>query len=166
MCSPNKHQHMPYAQTPTHPHSLSSQHWCAAATTYVILSWCAEPKSACDSVSPSSSCWGCEREVSKFCLICCCICTMLVRTCSNVLRLCNANHLCMSLVLLLMPSAFLADPKTEAMTPLDLPLFGAAPAGGSWELPCPDTEGCARLGCCKQPCPGSSPLQPGLPKSV
>ena len=48
-----------------------------------------------------------------------------------------------------MPTAFLTDPNTEAITPLDFVLAGA-PVGGSWELPClccPEADGCASEGC-------------------
>ncbi len=37
----------------------------------------------------------------------------------------------MSLVLLLMPTAFLTDPSTDAITPLDLLGLAGAPLGGS-----------------------------------
>lgn len=58
----------------------------------------------------------------------------------------SASHPCRSLVLLLKPTAFLTEPSTDAMTPLDLTLLGG-PEGGSWEpaLPCTGAEGLARL---------------------
>ena len=65
------------------------------------------------------------------------------------------RHLCRSLVLLLMPTAFLTDPNIDAMTPLDLPDLAGAPLGGSCELPClfcTGIEALARLGCCRWPC--------------
>ena len=71
-----------------------------------------------------------EMHSSVYVSVCDLSCCVMQNT-SFCLLITIYSHPCISLVLLLMPTAFLTEPSTDAIIPLDFPDLAGAPLGGS-----------------------------------